>query len=238
MWRTVVSASVQSCTVASVADPVFWIVRLSFPTPSVASAVIPPAFLRRKNGPFCRLVNAHSVQRQYNGLQYLLQKERCLVRRRTYVRGQLQGANVLLHASTQMNAAVLRCRNASGTEHGMAFWQPAVLCLSPFCQGTNHQMSDAMQGKDAIEFLESLIVGDVASLEDRTGTLSVFTNDKGGIIDDSVITKVCCETMHCIMLHMLCCSSQRLTQSSAMQAYDVLTMSVCHQHQFIIKSPV
>ena len=56
-----------------------------------------------------------------------------------------------------------------------------------------------MQGKDAIEFLESLIVGDVASLEDRTGTLSVFTNDKGGIIDDSVITKVCCESMHCIM---------------------------------------
>lgn len=38
--------------------------------------------------------------------------------------------------------------------------------------------------------LETLIVGDIASLEDRTGTLSVFTNDKGGIIDDSVITRV------------------------------------------------
>ncbi len=46
------------------------------------------------------------------------------------------------------------------------------------------------QGKDAVEFLETLIVGDVASLEDRTGTLSVFTNEQGGIIDDSVITKV------------------------------------------------
>jgi hypothetical protein len=75
-------------------------------------------------------------------------------------------------------------------------------------------MADAMQGKDAVEFLESLIVGDVASLEDRTGTLSVFTNDKGGIIDDSVITKVCYENMHCILLHMLCCcSSKRLAQS-------------------------
>ncbi len=71
-----------------------------------------------------------------------------------------------------------------------------------------------MQGKDAVEFLESLIVGDVASLEDRTGTLSVFTNDKGGIIDDSVITKVCCENTHCVMSYMLCCcSSQRLVQS-------------------------
>ena len=41
-----------------------------------------------------------------------------------------------------------------------------------------------------MEFLESLVVGDVASLKDRTGTLSLFTNEHGGIIDDSVITKV------------------------------------------------
>ncbi len=79
MWRTVVSASVQSCTVASVADPVLWIVRLSFSTARLAIVVTPPAFLRRKNGAFCRLVNAHSVQRKHHGLQYLLQKERCLV---------------------------------------------------------------------------------------------------------------------------------------------------------------
>lgn len=87
MWRTVVSAAVQSCTVASLADPVLWIVRLSFSTASLAIGVTPPAFLRRKNGAFCWLVNAHSVQRKHNGLQHLLQKERCLVRRCTYVRG-------------------------------------------------------------------------------------------------------------------------------------------------------
>ncbi|XP_044318530.1 aminomethyltransferase, mitochondrial-like [Triticum aestivum] len=39
-------------------------------------------------------------------------------------------------------------------------------------------------------FLESLVVGDVATLKDGTGSLTVFTNDKGGAIDDSVITKV------------------------------------------------
>ena len=48
-----------------------------------------------------------------------------------------------------------------------------------------------MQGKDAIAFLETLVVGDVAGLADGTGTLSVFTNEQGGIIDDTVITKVC-----------------------------------------------
>lgn len=72
-------------------------------------------------------------------------------------------------------------------------------------------MHDTLQGKDAIEFLETLIVGDVASLEDRTGTLSVFTNEKGGIIDDSVITKVSVapnpgmESYHCVpALHHAC----------------------------------
>lgn len=43
----------------------------------------------------------------------------------------------------------------------------------------------SLQGKDAIPFLESLVVGDIASLADGTGTLSVFTNEKGGIIDDT-----------------------------------------------------
>ena len=47
-----------------------------------------------------------------------------------------------------------------------------------------------MQGKDAVPFLESLVVGNIKGLQDGTGSLSVFTNEKGGIIDDTVITKV------------------------------------------------
>ncbi len=121
MWRTVVSAAVQSSTVASVADPVLWVVRLYFPIASLGIVVYPPAFSRRKDGAFRRLVNAHSVQRKHYGLQHLLQKERCLVRRRTYVRGQLQGANV--HNTMWRYSG---CRNVSGTEHRMTFWQPAM----------------------------------------------------------------------------------------------------------------
>ena len=34
------------------------------------------------------------------------------------------------------------------------------------------------------------MVGDIAALEDGTGTLSVLTNERGGIIDDTVVTKV------------------------------------------------
>lgn len=46
------------------------------------------------------------------------------------------------------------------------------------------------QGKDAVRFLEGLVTGDIGGLADGTGSLSVFTNEKGGIIDDTVITKV------------------------------------------------
>lgn len=47
-----------------------------------------------------------------------------------------------------------------------------------------------VQGEDAVPFLEKLVVGDIKGIENGSGTLSVFTNEQGGIIDDSVITKV------------------------------------------------
>ena len=42
-------------------------------------------------------------------------------------------------------------------------------------------------------FLEKLVVGDVKGITNGFGSLSVFTNEKGGIIDDTVITKVISE---------------------------------------------
>lgn len=61
------------------------------------------------------------------------------------------------------------------------------LCCEPLTYAAHVRGSLLMslQGKDAIPFLESLVVGDIASLADGTGTLSVFTNEKGGIIDDT-----------------------------------------------------
>ncbi|SCN47255.1 Aminomethyltransferase (glycine cleavage system T protein) [methanotrophic endosymbiont of Bathymodiolus azoricus (Menez Gwen)] len=44
-------------------------------------------------------------------------------------------------------------------------------------------------GKDKISFIESLTVADVESLNENQGTLSVFTNDTGGILDDLIINK-------------------------------------------------
>nr|P93256.1 RecName: Full=Aminomethyltransferase, mitochondrial; AltName: Full=Glycine cleavage system T protein; Short=GCVT; Flags: Precursor [Mesembryanthemum crystallinum]AAB38502.1 aminomethyltransferase precursor [Mesembryanthemum crystallinum] len=53
-----------------------------------------------------------------------------------------------------------------------------------------HMCGLSLKGKDCIPFLEKLVVGDIAGLAPGTGTLSVLTNEKGGAIDDTVITKV------------------------------------------------
>lgn len=39
------------------------------------------------------------------------------------------------------------------------------------------------------------MVGDISAMKPGTGSLSVLTNEKGGIIDDTVITKVRAELM-------------------------------------------
>ncbi|KAK4711434.1 hypothetical protein R3W88_005947 [Solanum pinnatisectum] len=54
----------------------------------------------------------------------------------------------------------------------------------------SHMCGLSLKGKDTIPFLEKLVVADVAGLAPGTGSLTVFTNEKGGAIDDSVVTKV------------------------------------------------
>jgi aminomethyltransferase len=45
-----------------------------------------------------------------------------------------------------------------------------------------------LHGKDRVAFIEKLVVGDIAGLAPNHSRLSVFTNEKGGINDDTVIT--------------------------------------------------
>ncbi|XP_016379784.1 aminomethyltransferase, mitochondrial isoform X1 [Sinocyclocheilus rhinocerous] len=53
----------------------------------------------------------------------------------------------------------------------------------------SHMLQTKVYGRDRVKFIESLIVGDIAELKDNQGTLSLFTNTKGGIIDDLIVTK-------------------------------------------------
>ena len=47
-----------------------------------------------------------------------------------------------------------------------------------------------LTGKDAIECFETLITADVQGLAKGSGSLTVFTNDQGGILDDLIVNRV------------------------------------------------
>ncbi|TNN61815.1 Aminomethyltransferase, mitochondrial [Liparis tanakae] len=53
----------------------------------------------------------------------------------------------------------------------------------------SHMLQSKVHGKDRVKFMESLVVADIAELKDNQGTLSLFTTEKGGIIDDLIVTK-------------------------------------------------
>lgn len=53
----------------------------------------------------------------------------------------------------------------------------------------SHMLQTKVHGRDRVKYMESLIVGDVAELKDNQGTLTLFTNEKGGIMDDLIVTK-------------------------------------------------
>ncbi|KAJ3311852.1 hypothetical protein HDV04_003592 [Boothiomyces sp. JEL0838] len=53
----------------------------------------------------------------------------------------------------------------------------------------SHMLQTKWTGKDHVKFLESLVVADLVNLPVGSSTLSVFTNENGGIIDDTVINK-------------------------------------------------
>ncbi|KAJ3174658.1 hypothetical protein HDU87_007030 [Geranomyces variabilis] len=53
----------------------------------------------------------------------------------------------------------------------------------------SHMLQTRWTGKDRTKFLESLVVADIKALPVGHSTLSLFTNENGGIIDDTVINK-------------------------------------------------
>lgn len=54
----------------------------------------------------------------------------------------------------------------------------------------SHMLQTYVRGKDAIECFESICTADIGGLANNSGTLTVFTNANGGILDDLIVTKV------------------------------------------------
>jgi aminomethyltransferase len=54
----------------------------------------------------------------------------------------------------------------------------------------SHMGQVRIHGKDRVEFIESLCCGDIKELKAGSATLSLFTNQRGGINDDTIITNM------------------------------------------------
>ncbi|KAG0043235.1 hypothetical protein BGZ83_011693 [Gryganskiella cystojenkinii] len=53
----------------------------------------------------------------------------------------------------------------------------------------SHMLATRITGKDRVKFYETITVADIEALKVGQSTLSVFTNENGGIIDDTIICK-------------------------------------------------
>ena len=51
----------------------------------------------------------------------------------------------------------------------------------------SHMLQSEIRGKDRIALMESLVTGDIGLLSANTGSLTLFTNQQGGIIDDLIV---------------------------------------------------
>lgn len=54
----------------------------------------------------------------------------------------------------------------------------------------SHMLQTRVHGKDCISWFESLCPVDLKGMPENTGSLTVFLNERGGIIDDLIVTKV------------------------------------------------
>ena len=52
----------------------------------------------------------------------------------------------------------------------------------------SHMGQISWTGKDALKFIEKVVVGDIKSLKEGEAKLSLIMNSTGGIVDDTVIT--------------------------------------------------
>ena len=51
----------------------------------------------------------------------------------------------------------------------------------------SHMLQSEIRGKDRAALIESLVTGDIGLLPANTGSLTLFTNQQGGIIDDLIV---------------------------------------------------
>uniref|UniRef100_A0A182RG19 Aminomethyltransferase n=1 Tax=Anopheles funestus TaxID=62324 RepID=A0A182RG19_ANOFN len=62
----------------------------------------------------------------------------------------------------------------------------------------SHMLQTYLRGKDVIGCLESICTADIKGLRNGTGTLTVFTNKAGGILDDLIVNRVADDVLYVV----------------------------------------
>ncbi|XP_058057944.1 aminomethyltransferase, mitochondrial [Anopheles bellator] len=62
----------------------------------------------------------------------------------------------------------------------------------------SHMLQTYVRGKDVISCIESICTADLKGLPNGTGTLTVFTNSAGGILDDLIVTRVADDLLYIV----------------------------------------
>ncbi|XP_075984479.1 aminomethyltransferase, mitochondrial [Anticarsia gemmatalis] len=62
----------------------------------------------------------------------------------------------------------------------------------------SHMLQTNVRGKDCVSWFESICPVDLKGMPEGSGSLTVFLTDKGGIIDDLIVTKVNEETLYVV----------------------------------------
>uniref|UniRef100_A0A182IUQ9 Aminomethyltransferase n=1 Tax=Anopheles atroparvus TaxID=41427 RepID=A0A182IUQ9_ANOAO len=62
----------------------------------------------------------------------------------------------------------------------------------------SHMLQTYLRGKDVISCFESICTADVKGLRNGTGTLTVFTNSSGGILDDLIVNRVAEDVLYVV----------------------------------------
>lgn len=74
---------------------------------------------------------------------------------------------------------------------GLGVLKEHVHTRAPDCASlfdVSHMGQIKWYGKDAVKFIEKMVVGDIAGLKEGEARLSLIMNERGTIVDDTVIT--------------------------------------------------
>lgn len=71
-----------------------------------------------------------------------------------------------------------------------------------------------IRGKDAIQCFESICTADLQGMKNGNGSLTVFTNDQAGILDDLIVSRVADDLLY-VVSNAACKSQDKQIMQSA-----------------------